>query len=554
MIYDRKTLFYHGLICLWLCVLPNWPLGAQSFNHQYPNGFDITVIEPKGTALLNPGCNWVAINSILNSNGMLDAHILFMEPDGAPLSEYHFGDPNGNDEAHSVCQSLDNPSEYFIAGKSAAAHMLILKVNDAGALLWAREIEFAQPSEAIQILPITNPRDPGYIVVGNAGDEVAAARITESGTLLWARDFPGSGNYSYHHMTDATIMEQNGHKLCAVVGNRLETGSLAQSVFAFSFEVRNGHVPFIGWHFTAANAINDPQIVERRSSPALLDAIVSYNNSSTGGRIDQVTAMNLNLYNGTVGWHNTYEIPGITSQTLEDMALVGTNEFSMLLTEHFQVGEYNPVYLRINGGGDVIRSHSFNVGEHDQANSIVEDCTTGNEVYASYKWVSNRQVNMRIVRYETTLPDCGVATTWNQTPVTRLPGIIEFLPDAPGSMLVYAPANLSYGNGKAFDCAGQLVSFRRATVVPGTENESESAAMHTAAWVYPNPSSDYVQVALPHGAVTRISFYNAVGQLVWQQNGVGPTQVDVSAFPAGLYRIELQGEDATVLAEKLIVE
>jgi hypothetical protein len=70
--------------------------------------------------------------------------------------------------------------------------------------------------------------------------------------------------------------------------------------------------------------------------------------------------------------------------------------------------------------------------------------------------------------------------------------------------------------------------------------------------VYPNPAKDILHItttALPE----KVVIYNSLGQTMHEQSGANAMQADVSAFPAGLYILQLQYEH-TLLERKVWVE
>jgi hypothetical protein len=73
--------------------------------------------------------------------------------------------------------------------------------------------------------------------------------------------------------------------------------------------------------------------------------------------------------------------------------------------------------------------------------------------------------------------------------------------------------------------------------------------------VFPNPSKDNITVNLTGNIknVQGLSLYNAMGQLISQiANPLATTQIDLSAYPAGIYFLQVTSEEVSVETIKLI--
>lgn len=71
--------------------------------------------------------------------------------------------------------------------------------------------------------------------------------------------------------------------------------------------------------------------------------------------------------------------------------------------------------------------------------------------------------------------------------------------------------------------------------------------------VYPNPAQNIVTITTNSDTPNLLEIYTATGQLVYQENFQGQTQINVSTFTQGIYFVKLQsGHDAPVV-KKLVV-
>lgn len=59
--------------------------------------------------------------------------------------------------------------------------------------------------------------------------------------------------------------------------------------------------------------------------------------------------------------------------------------------------------------------------------------------------------------------------------------------------------------------------------------------------IYPNPTTERIQIELPNDEATAAELYNSNGQLLFRQAELTANQeVDLSAYPAGTYLLRLQ--------------
>lgn len=93
---------------------------------------------------------------------------------------------------------------------------------------------------------------------------------------------------------------------------------------------------------------------------------------------------------------------------------------------------------------------------------------------------------------------------------------------------------------QAFQIATQLLSTLVNNPVSATEDEMDAAPF----MLYPNPTSDLVNIDMPSQNLRGIKVFNSTGQLFKE---TVETQFSISNFPNGLYFITAQTEKGTYL-------
>jgi len=68
--------------------------------------------------------------------------------------------------------------------------------------------------------------------------------------------------------------------------------------------------------------------------------------------------------------------------------------------------------------------------------------------------------------------------------------------------------------------------------------------------IFPNPSSELISISVENLTISQIKIYNQLGQ---KMQIIPGTTIDVSAFPKGLYIVEIETEDG-IFREKVLVE
>ncbi len=95
-----------------------------------------------------------------------------------------------------------------------------------------------------------------------------------------------------------------------------------------------------------------------------------------------------------------------------------------------------------------------------------------------------------------------------------------------------------------------IASIDFGSVGVGVSNISQNAAVK----LFPNPAQSQVRIELENNAkLQEIRLFNAIGQLVLQQNATTENTLDVSKLAKGIYVVHVQS-DKGILREKLLVE
>jgi Secretion system C-terminal sorting domain len=71
--------------------------------------------------------------------------------------------------------------------------------------------------------------------------------------------------------------------------------------------------------------------------------------------------------------------------------------------------------------------------------------------------------------------------------------------------------------------------------------------------IYPNPSQNNVHIITPENKKGDVNITNSMGQIIYTEEIKAPyTDINITHWANGLYLIKWQGEDGTVLTNKLI--
>jgi len=72
--------------------------------------------------------------------------------------------------------------------------------------------------------------------------------------------------------------------------------------------------------------------------------------------------------------------------------------------------------------------------------------------------------------------------------------------------------------------------------------------------VYPNPATDYIQLAGIDDDDNDVRIVNLFGNVLWQNNGITTNKIDVSNFPSGIYILAVSSKDGDLRTIKFSVQ
>lgn len=120
----------------------------------------------------------------------------------------------------------------------------------------------------------------------------------------------------------------------------------------------------------------------------------------------------------------------------------------------------------------------------------------------------------------------------------------------PGDSTTLTLAILGAPSLPALQAAADAARQRFGQVLP------TRAATATTGWqVYPNPATGRLQVEIPPPFIpVEIRLLNQVGAVVLQQAATTRTALDVHAYPAGLYMLQVRSQDGSLLTRRIVVQ
>ncbi len=120
-----------------------------------------------------------------------------------------------------------------------------------------------------------------------------------------------------------------------------------------------------------------------------------------------------------------------------------------------------------------------------------------------------------------------IVKTWEWVDLTSLGNVDSLM------FSLSSSDNGTYGmNTPAFFCVDNFTTADS----PSTVNENSTI---TKICVYPNPATNFINIELSHSGIEiPIEIYNAVGQKVYEDITYGNANVNVSAWPCGVYFVK----------------
>lgn len=120
----------------------------------------------------------------------------------------------------------------------------------------------------------------------------------------------------------------------------------------------------------------------------------------------------------------------------------------------------------------------------------------------------------------------------------------------PGDSTTLTLAIVGAPSLSALQAAADAARQRFAQVLP-----TRKAVANTSWQVYPNPTVGQLQVEVPASfAPTEIRLLNQAGSVVLRQAAAIHTTLDVRAYPAGLYLLQVRSQDGTTRTRRVVVQ
>lgn len=530
---------------------------AQPYNYRYPQTAGLSIQSPQGKSIARLGwCHVASANSIASGDGSTDFHLTFTSLTGVLISSFRIGNPGTNETCNAICSSTAAANTYLLCGSSHNGNMLVVRADATGTVTWSREIVFGGGSSgATTIVPITDPSNPGYIVVGNRGSEVAAARIDESGSVLWAHTYPMAATYLGNYVSDAIVHRALGaEKMLCITGDHIT--NTGQDIFRLNLLTTTG-LPI--WQQSIySNSVNHvfgaPQVTNvgvgiNTNDFRVIISFLQADSPLSGGFTDlNMLATDLSAPS-TITWAHTYEKAGGTITTLDnnDLCRLRDGTFSALGTENTLPMNFNPVILNVDDAGNFNYGISINEGRMQFAHSLhlIENCGAGTEVFNAADANATPSTDLQVVANDVTQPDCTTPYPWPHIPADIVQTFVNLNPIAGAVAANYPMVSSNAGLANVFDCTDNPVFFKN-----GEADAQDEEFTHAS--VYPNPANTHITLSAGSTPET-VTILNSLGQPVYSQTVQGTTVLDLTTLPAGYYTITHTTAQGEVRQEKLVI-
>ncbi len=475
-------------------------LGTPSFNELNP---DIQQTSDGGYILAGDG-NGTAFASTTSNFAVIKLTAL-----GNVQWQKELGGSN-TDRAHSVRQTTDGG--YIVAGETASydgdvtgnhgyADYWIVKLNASGTIQWQKT--FGGSSNDIA-RSIRQTNDGGYIVAGETqstnGDVTGnhgsydywIIKLTSTGDLQWQKTFGGTSDDKAQDVEQTT---DNGY------------------IIAGSATSNDGNI-------TGNHGGNDYWIIKLTSTGDL-----QWQKSYGGSAGERAYGIRKAADGG-------YFIAGWTTSTNGDITLNnGSSDYWI---------------LKITSTGDIQWQKTFGTNFKEEAYGI-DDTTDGGCIVTGIKYSIAQEG-----------PSAG----------TAYPDYWVIKLDASGNMEWQNTYGLAYSD---ISTAIQQTSDNGYIVAGGSYNGSTNYdffiiklagnqltthenIIKSAISIYPNPAKDFVMIDhLP--SESTISIYDMSGRKIFSKKySETKVSINTSAFSNGVYMIQVDNQEKTILSEKLIIK
>ncbi len=184
---------------------------------------------------------------------------------------------------------------------------------------------------------------------------------------------------------------------------------------------------------------------------------------------------------------------------------------------------------------DYYYSYSDNIFKYES----IYDAKGNKTVYAEYSWDNETQNWVSVYKVESAYnadgnPTVQVGYDWYETQFSFK---YEYAYDADGNQTMYTIYD--WNSNKNDWEVSQIVIYEIQTVNTGINNVQVATAK-----VYPNPTSGMLYVETANGTVPALTLYSLQGKQFLQTTG---NEVDLSAYPRGIYLLQVDGEVVKVM-------
>ena len=416
---------------------------------------------------------------------------------------------NANDRAHSVRQTTDggyiiagetNSNDGDVTGNHGAIDFWVIKLNSSGSLQWQKTFGGSLNDIARSVRQTT---DGGYIIAGettsNNGDITANHGISDywivktdsSGNIQWQKTFGGSQVDKAQEIQQTT---DNGYIIAGYSSSN--NGDVSGS---------HGNADF--W-IIKLNSTGDLQW-QKALGGSSADFAYSVRQSSDGG----------------------YFVAGSISSSNGDISI------NHGLTDYW--------VLKLSATGNIIWEKSFGTSFQEEASGIYQT-TDGGCIVTGIKYSIPQEAPTG-----TAYPDYWVIKLnasgileWQGTYGTALPDISKSIQQtSDGGFIIGGHTNTASSDGLDF-----LIIKLSSIQLDTHENNTKKQIS-----IFPNPAKDFVYLTnLPKESTVIV--YNSAGRKIFSEKySQTNISIDTSSFVNGLYFIQIESSEKSIISEKLII-
>jgi hypothetical protein len=491
------------LIALCLCASLN--LSSQQLTWQRAIGIS------EGINSVTPTFDggYIAGGFYYTANGDQDYQLIKLDSAGVVLWSFHYGG-TGDDYGMRAQQTRD--SGYVIVGKTnsfgaGSEDILLLKINSAGAISWAKTYGTMFYDDANVVLQTA---DDGFLIGTLSGRMI---KTDMNGDTLWTRSYPGAIRY----------MVQTAD------GGYAATGAAYQDFYLLKTDSSGN----ISWSRTYGGSNFDQSNVVQQTTDG--GYIIAGWTASFGQGSDDAYAVRVDSVGDTL-WTRTYG--GMLVDRFyhacekSDGGFVFTGDASSFTTGPavFTVGtdaNGNIAWDKCYGGACMNGSVSMYITKINDGGFLI-----GGATYC---------FNLGIpASYLVRIDSVGTSNCNEINPLTVLgrPATIVFDPTDTvntNSYIVTAPFVME---NTAPHVQTTLCTTVGVNEIPGTATFD----------LTPNPSAGIFSLRFEADGPLRVFIYDNSGKLIYRNESCLPEQeIDLSAFPAGIYSMRvINGETSVV--------